>query len=80
MVQIPGRFFMLMQVHVECHSEYTYAERPTAVYLEGERWEINAVLASWQTPEGRHFRVLLKDERVLTLLYKIAEDHWELYP
>ena len=69
---------MLMQVHVECHSEYTYAERPTAVYLEDERLEISAVLASWQTPMGRFFRVLLEKDRLLTLLYKTAEDSWEL--
>ncbi|MBN2501503.1 MAG: hypothetical protein JXB38_12040 [Anaerolineales bacterium] len=71
---------MLMQVNVECHSEYTYAERPTAVYLDGERQEINHVLASWQTPEGRYFRVLLENDGVLTLVYKTTEDHWELHP
>ena len=68
-----------MQVNVECHSEYTYAERPTAVHLEGERLEISTVLASWQTPEGRYFRVLLENDVVLTLLYQTAEDYWKLY-
>ena len=67
-----------MQVNVECHSEYTYAERPSAVYLEGKRREIVAVQASWQTPEGRYFRVLTENDVTLTLLYKITEDQWEI--
>ena len=36
---------------VECHSGFTYAERPVALTWEGQRLEITRILAEWHSPE-----------------------------
>ena len=54
---------------VECHSDYTYAEKPVALTWEGQRLEIAAILAQWRTPEGKHFRVRIADGREFELVY-----------
>jgi hypothetical protein len=61
---------------VECRSEITYAERPTAVNWQGQRLLVSEVLASWRVPEGVRFRVRTEDERVFELVYDEASDIW----
>jgi hypothetical protein len=61
---------------VECRSEITYAERPTAVNWQGQRLSVSEVLASWRVPEGVRFRVRTEDDRVFELVYDEAGDTW----
>jgi len=68
-----------MDAAVECHSGYAYAERPVALQWQAERLEIKTILAEWQTPEGKHFRVQTTDDQNFELIYKIAVDTWEIY-
>jgi hypothetical protein len=63
---------------VECSSGWTYAERPAALILNGERLEIEAVEQMWRSPQGRHFWVTLADRRRFHLLYLEGEDCWEV--
>lgn len=42
---------------VECHSGHTYAERPAAFWVEGERREVSRIVKEWNDPLGRHFIV-----------------------
>ncbi|RME86658.1 MAG: hypothetical protein D6770_11380 [Anaerolineae bacterium] len=67
-------------IRVECHSEFTYAEKPTALVWEGERLVIAEVLRQWRSPEGRHFRVRTEDGRVFELFYDEANDEWHAHP
>ncbi len=69
-----------MADRVECHSGYAYAQRPTALWWEGARLEIAAVLAEWRTPEGKHFRVRVADGRVFEVTYFDSEDEWSILP
>jgi hypothetical protein len=62
---------------VECHSEFAYAERPTALTWDGKRMEVQAVLAAWRTPGSIHFRVRTND-RVYELAYSEADDDWHI--
>jgi hypothetical protein len=64
---------------VECHSDYTYAERPTALRWEGERLEIEAVEQAWRVPGGRRFRVRTEDGRVFELFYGELYDEWRIH-
>jgi hypothetical protein len=64
---------------VECHSEYTYAERPVAVYWEGERLTIIAIEAHWHTPEARNFKVRVEDGRIFKLSYRESLDEWQIH-
>jgi len=64
---------------VECHSDYTYAERPTALTWEGQRLEIAEILLQWRTPEGKGFRVRTIGEQVFELLYREVANEWQIY-
>jgi hypothetical protein len=64
---------------VECHSGYEYAERPTAVWWEGERLEVAEVEATWRISGGKKFRVRTVDGRVLELLYVELYDEWRVH-
>jgi len=64
---------------VECHSGYTYAERPTAFRWEGQRLAIEAVEQSWRVPGGRRFRVRTEDGRLFELFYGELYDEWRIH-
>lgn len=63
---------------VECHSGYTYGERPIALFCEGERLLIVEIIASWRLPDGRRFRVRVEDDRTFELHYKEQVDEWQI--
>jgi len=63
---------------VECHSGHTYAERPRAFEWEGERLEVVEIVAEWQTPEAKHFQVILEDQRTFELTYNPSGDEWRI--
>ena len=63
---------------VECHSGYEYAERPTALRWEGQRLEIDAILAQWRISGGKCFRVKVSDGRVFELFYGELYDEWRI--
>jgi hypothetical protein len=69
-----------MNDRVECRSETSYAERPTAVHWQGRRLEVQQVIARWREPWGVRFRVRLDDERILDLAYHQAGDTWDIEP
>jgi hypothetical protein len=63
---------------VECYSGQTYAERPIALYWEGERFEITEIISRWRSPNEIYFRVSVGDERIFELVYNDAEDVWNI--
>ena len=63
---------------VECHSGYSYAERPVAFQWEGERLKIKSIVAEWQTPERKHFRVSTTDERIFEIVYDVTGNVWKV--
>jgi len=65
---------------VECYSGQTYAERPLALYWEGERFEITKILSRWRSPEDIRFLVVIGDGRTFELSYKEPEDIWSIEP
>jgi len=65
---------------VECHSGYTYAERPSALYWRNERLEIDRIDAQWRSLEGKHFRVTTRDGQVFELVYEEQSDVWRIWP
>ena len=64
---------------VECYSGQTYAERPLAIYWEGERLEVIEILTRWRFPRGRKFRVRVEDDQVFELSYDEVLDHWQIH-
>ena len=63
---------------VECHSGFTYADRPVALTWEGQRIEIVEILAEWRTPEKKYFLVRTTDGRKFELAYSQATDAWQI--
>ncbi|GAB4473087.1 MAG: hypothetical protein Kow0088_08140 [Anaerolineales bacterium] len=64
---------------VECHSEYEYAERPLALWWQGQRLEIQEILDQWRVPGGKGFRVKTKDDQIFELFYGELFDEWRIY-
>jgi len=64
---------------VECHSEYTYAERPIAVRWEGHRLAIEAIESQWRVPGGQGFRVRTEDGQIFELFYGELYDEWRVH-
>lgn len=64
---------------VECHSGFTYAERPTALRWDGERLIIREIVEAWRIPGGRKFRVVTEDERSFELFYGELYDEWRIH-
>lgn len=64
---------------VECHSGLEYAERPTAVWWQGERHPVEAVEAEWRIPGGKKFLVRTVTGQVFELLYVELYDEWRVH-
>jgi hypothetical protein len=69
-----------MPDQVECYSGLEYAERPTAVWWEGARLEVETVEAEWRTPEGKGFRVRTADGRKFELTFASHPGEWSVRP
>jgi putative sterol carrier protein len=63
---------------VECHSGFTYADKPVALNWEGRRLEIVEILAEWRTPDEKHFLVQTTAGRKFTLAYSQSTDEWQI--
>jgi hypothetical protein len=70
---------LMSEPPVECHSDYTYAERPVALRWEGARLEIEAIEAQWRIPGGRRFRVRTAEGLVFELFYGELYDEWRIH-
>ncbi len=65
---------------VECHSDYTYPERPTALTWEGRRLEIAEILREWGNPSGKGFRVRTTAGQEFELSYLEQANEWQIHP
>jgi hypothetical protein len=63
---------------VECHSGFTYAEKPIALIWESRRLEIIEISARWRSPQARHFRVRTSNGQEFELSYREADDEWQI--
>ena len=63
---------------VECLSGHTYAERPIALWWEGERLNIVEIVARWRIPGGYRFRVQAEDDQIFELCYSELQDEWQV--
>jgi len=64
---------------VECHSGYTYGERPIALRWQGERLLVEEIEARWRIPGGTRFRVRTQDSQVFELFYGQLYDEWRVH-
>ena len=69
-----------MDDQVECHSDYTYAQRPTAIYWQEAHLGIAEILAEWHSPNARHFKVITVNRLIFELSYWEDADQWRIIP
>ncbi len=67
-----------MENRVECRSEYQYEQAPTAIYWEGQRLQIDTILAEWRSPQGKGFRIQTGDGRIFELFYDLESSSWDI--
>lgn len=67
-----------MNDRVECHSGYTYAQRPTALYWQDERLTIEEILFEWHSPNARCFKVTTVKSLLFELSYQEDSDQWSI--
>ena len=64
---------------VECRSDYDYPGRPQAIWYQGNKFAVIEVLNAWRTLSGKHFRIVIDDDRVFECVYAEADDVWEIH-
>jgi hypothetical protein len=69
-----------MNEKVECHSGFTYAERPVAFLWEGRRCAIREIIKEWRIPGGHCFKVLTDEQLTFELFYGELYDEWRINP
>jgi hypothetical protein len=68
----------VIPAQVECHSGFTYADRPRTFVWEGERAFVDVITAEWQTPEHKHFVVRSKKNQLFELIFEFASQNWKV--
>jgi hypothetical protein len=63
---------------VECHSGFTYADKPVALTWESRRLEIIEITTQWRSPKARHFRVRTSNGQEFELSYCEADNEWRI--
>jgi len=60
---------------VRVRSEFTYAQEPRALVVDGQEHAITRIIARWRTPAGPAFRVVC-DLGEFVVAYDEAHDSW----
>jgi len=63
---------------VECRSDGDYAGRPIRIQWQGKFLVVAEVLANWRTPQGKHYRVITRDNRAFDCQYSEVDDRWDI--
>ena len=68
----------MQQTKVECHSGFTYAQRPLRFQWLGEWQEVENIFDQWKTPTGAGFKGSTTVHMVFELYYHEDLDQWEV--
>jgi hypothetical protein len=63
---------------VECYSGSQYAERPLALWWQGQRLSVTAVLERWRSPDATGFCVRTDLGSMFELTYAELKDEWNI--
>jgi hypothetical protein len=69
-----------MKLSVECYSGWKADERPVRFWLEGRKYQVEAVLDQWYDPEHVFYKVHADDANVYILRQQTSmpDGQWEL--
>ena len=70
----------LMKLRVECYSGRKADERPVRFWLEGRKYQVEAVLDQWYDPERIFYKVRADDGNLYILRQNLStpEGTWDL--
>lgn len=66
----------MQPVTVTLRSEYTYAQDPLTLVVDGESLTIQTIMKRWREPGGLVFKVQTTGGRIFKLKYHEADDSW----
>lgn len=66
------------QIEVTAHFDQDGNIRPIRFYWQGEDYPVASSGRTWQDKSGQHFLVMLPDDRVFELVYKLDNNRWFL--
>lgn len=69
---------VMSAVRVEAYAGASYPERPTAVWWQDQRLEVEQVVRSWRTPDGLHFLVEIEEIGRAELIYHYEDGGWKI--
>ncbi len=67
-----------MDEPVACLSGGVYADRPVALRWEAHWLRIEAIVDRWRTPQGKGFRVRVKEGQNFRLFFDELQDSWQV--
>ncbi|MGD2063890.1 MAG: hypothetical protein PVF51_09970 [Nitrospirota bacterium] len=67
-----------MRVRVECYAGYRGAETPRRFHIGQRQIAVVEIVARWQEPDQRCFKVRGDDARLYLLRYDDAADEWSV--
>ena len=67
-----------MADRVECRSDFTYPQRPIAIYWDQQRLEVEVILGMWKLPDGRRFLLRTSDQHTFDVVYNEIQDIWQV--
>ena len=68
----------MLSIRVEAYAGASYPERPTAVWRQDQRLEVEQVVRSWRTPDGLHFLVEIEKIGRVELFYHDQDGGWKI--
>ena len=63
---------------VECHSSYSSCDHPSAIWWQGKRHLVKAIIAEWRTPVEKHYRLFVDEKLFLKAIYNDKENIWKV--
>ena len=65
-------------IRVECYSGYKADERPTAIWVDGEKKVVDRIIDQWAGEDHRYFKLRGDDNGTYILRHDVSSGNWEL--
>jgi hypothetical protein len=63
---------------VEYNSGYSNCDHPIAIWWQGQRHPVKAIISEWRTPVEKHYRLLVAEDLILKAILNEKENFWKV--
>ena len=67
-----------IETAVECNSGYSSCDHPSAIWWQGQRHLVKAIIAEWRTPVEKHYHLLVAEDLFLKAALNEKENIWKV--